>query len=91
MKYQNLATSRNPALLIFLIDVSRSMEHKMPNGKRRIDVVREVMFHTIQEMVHRSTYGGKVKSRYRVGLFAYSEEIWDVLSGTVVKVPKTTE
>ncbi len=81
MKYQNLATSKHPALIIFLIDVSRSMETKMPNGKMRIDVVREVLSQTIQEMVHRSLANGKIKSRYRVGLFAYSEKMWDVWEG----------
>jgi len=80
MSYEILATSSTPALILYLIDVSGSMSTNMA-GKRRIDVVSEALVSTIRQMVFRSTKGKMVSPRYRVGMYAYSDKVWDILDG----------
>lgn len=78
--YTTQATQSNPALIIYLLDVSGSMT--MMNGeKRRIDIVTESLYVALRQMVYRSTKGSRISPRYRVAIFAYSDEVHDLLGG----------
>jgi hypothetical protein len=80
MPYDVLATSRNPALIIYLLDVSVSMSQPM-GDKRRIDVVSEALTAALRQMIFRSTKGGRVAPRYRIAMYAYSDHVYDLLDG----------
>lgn len=78
--YTTQATQSNPALIIYLLDVSGSMT--LMNGeKRRIDVVTDSLYVALRQMVYRSTKGSRISSRYRVAVLAYSDEVHDLLGG----------
>ncbi|MCW5873713.1 MAG: VWA domain-containing protein [Anaerolineales bacterium] len=80
MAHKALATSRTPALIIYLLDVSASMEDEL-NGRPRIDIVMDCLSAALQQMVFRSTKGGQVSPRYRIAIFAYSDDVYDILDG----------
>ncbi|MFD0671940.1 vWA domain-containing protein [Cohnella sp. GCM10027633] len=74
------ATQSQPALIIYLLDASGSMD-LMLGGKRRIDVVSESLHVALRQMVFRSTKGSRIASRYRVAIIAYSDDTRDLLGG----------
>ncbi len=80
MPYELLATSRTPALIIFLLDVSLSMDEPLRN-KRKIDVVTDALDSTIRSMVFLSTKGKTVSPRYKLAMYAYSDKVYDLLDG----------
>lgn len=80
MPYTLLATSKTPALIIYLLDVSGSMSEKLGN-KRRMDVVMDALGAMLRQMVFRSTKGSRVAPRYRVAMYAYSDHVYDLLGG----------
>jgi len=80
MPYEILATSKTPALIIYMLDVSGSMSEKL-GSKRRIDVVMEALEAMLKQMVFRSTKGGRVSPRYRIAMYAYSDHVYDLLGG----------
>lgn len=59
MNYTIQASQRTPALIIYLIDISASMNMLM-DGKRRIDIVYEALSLAIRQMVFRSTKGNRL-------------------------------
>jgi hypothetical protein len=80
MSYTILATSKTPALIIYVLDVSASMQQPL-GGKRRIDVVTDALGAALRQMVFRSTKGTRVAPRYRIAMFAYSDQVFDLLDG----------
>ncbi len=80
MPYEIEATSKTPAFIIYLLDVSASMRTNM-GGKQRIKVVEEALQAAFQQMVFRSTKGSRIQPRYRVALYAYSDKVYDVAGG----------
>ncbi len=81
MTYQTLATSKTPALIIYLLDVSGSMSEKCLDGKPKIEVVTNALQKVATKMVYRSTKGSLVAPRYRVAMYAYSSQVIDLLGG----------
>lgn len=80
MPYTILATSKNPALVIYVLDVSASMQ--MPLGaSRRLDTVIKALDAAVRQMVFRSTKGTRVAPRYRLAMLAYSDGVFDLLDG----------
>ena len=79
--YQNQATSKTPALIIFLLDISGSMGIPMRGGVSRIQIVKNALKVVITEMVQRSIKQQKISPRYRVAMIAYSDDVFDILSG----------
>jgi hypothetical protein len=78
--YTTLATSQTPALIIYLLDMSASMS--MPLGdQRRIDVVTDALAASVRQMVFRSTKGRRIFARYRIAIYAYSDNVYDILGG----------
>jgi len=80
MPYTILATSKNPALVIYVLDVSASMQHPL-GANRRLDVVMKALDAAIRQMVFRSTKGTRVAPRYRIAMLAYSDGVFDLLDG----------
>lgn len=82
--YQAMATSMTPALIIYLIDVSGSMDLTMPTKdgpQRKIDILPKVIRKAAKKMVQRSTKGEIISPRYRVAMFAYSNTVTDLYPG----------
>lgn len=87
--YSIPATSKTPALVIYLLDVSGSMSQPM-GASTRIDVVTSAVQKVAVKMVQRSTKGTLVAPRYRVAMLAYSDQVIDLLNGikTIDEVAK---
>ncbi len=78
--YTQPATALTPALIIYLIDASDSMNE--PCGSTtRIGMVNNALRATIKDMVRRSMRDGSVQRRYKLAIFAYSTKVIDVLDG----------
>lgn len=80
MPYEILATSKTPALIIFVLDISASMSLEMA-GKPRINWVTDAFAAALRRMVMLSTKGTRVASRYQLAMYAYSDEVYDLLGG----------
>jgi von Willebrand factor type A domain len=80
MPHQIPATAKTPALIIYLLDVSGSMDDGL-DGERRIDHVNRALNGVLTQMVFRSTKGVVVSPRYRIALIAYSDTPIDILGG----------
>ena len=78
--YENRASTNSPGLIIFILDVSASME-KMMDSQRRIDKALEVVHHLFERMVHLSIKGSQLVDRYRIALFTYGDTVQDVFDG----------
>lgn len=80
MLYTQPATSLTPALIIYLIDASHSMND--PCGSlTKIGLVNKALRDVIKDMVRRSMRDGVVQRRYKIAIFAYSTTVVDVLGG----------
>ena len=79
-EYTQVATATTPALIVYLIDISRSMTLPLGN-KRRIDVVRDALAVTLRRMVFLSTRGSRISPRYHVAVLAYSTSVYDLIGG----------
>jgi len=80
MFYTQTATTRTPALVIYLIDAIRFMN--MPCGSTtKIEMASKVLRETIQEMVRRSMRDGSVHPLYKIAIFAYHTKVVDMLDG----------
>ncbi|GCE06552.1 vWA domain-containing protein [Dictyobacter aurantiacus] len=80
MLYTQPATSLTPALIIYLIDASHSM-NDLCGAVTKIDLVNRALRDVIKDMVRRSMRDGVVQRRYKVAILAYSTEVVDVLGG----------
>lgn len=80
MAYTVPATSKTPALIIYLLDVSGSMGEGL-GGKPKIEVVSDALHQVAVRMVQRSTKGTTVAPRYKVAMYAYSSQVTDLLGG----------
>lgn len=86
MAYNILATSQTPALIIYLLDVSGSMTMNL-HGKPRIEVVMDALSAALQQVVFRCTKGSQISPRYRIAMYAYSQEVYNIL-GSVMTIDK---
>lgn len=80
MPYSVLATSKTPALVVYLLDISRSMNQTL-GGRRRIDIVLAALNKVVIRMVLRSTKGTIVAPRYRIAMYGYHKQVVDLLGG----------
>ena len=80
MPYEVLATSKTPALIIYLLDVSASMSMEL-GERKRIDAVTDALQAALRQMVFRCTKGSLLSPRYRIAMFAYSDHVYDLLDG----------
>jgi Mg-chelatase subunit ChlD len=86
--YKNQANSDHPATLIYLVDISGSMNAIMQDGKTRIEIAKNAIQVAYAQMIQRSMRQGKIHPRYRVGMIAYSDEIYDVYGelGSIISI-----
>jgi hypothetical protein len=80
MFYTQPATSLLPALVIYLIDASYSMNDSC-GTTTKIDMVNKALREAIKDMVRRSMRDGIVQRRYKIAVFAYSTKVLDILDG----------
>jgi hypothetical protein len=78
--YALLATAKTPALIVYLLDLSASMTQTMGN-KRRIDIVNDALTIALRQMIFRSTKGARISPRYRIAMYGYSDQVYDLLGG----------
>lgn len=86
MDYSAVATSRTPALIVYLLDVSGSMAESdvtVEGGGQssRLSVVLEALEQVAVTMIARSTRGSAIQPRYRVAIIAYASQVFDILGG----------
>lgn len=88
--YKNQANSDHPATLIYLVDISGSMNATMQGGKSRIEIAKNAIQVAYAQMIQRSMRQGKIHPRYRVGMIAYSDKIYDVYGeiGSIVSIDR---
>src|SRR5215469_10114133 len=80
MFYTRPATSLQPALVLYLIDASHSM-NDWCGTTTKIDMVNKALREAIKDMVRRSMRDGVVQRRYKIAIFAYSTKVVDILDG----------
>jgi hypothetical protein len=80
MFYTQPATFLTPALVIYLIDASYSMNDRC-GATTKIAIVNQALREAIKDMVRRSIRDGIVLPRYKIAIFAYSTKVVDVLGG----------
>jgi Mg-chelatase subunit ChlD len=80
--YTVQASVETPALIIYVLDISASMGLLL-GARRRIDIVRAALDVAIKQMIFRSTRGKRVSPRYKVAMFAYSDDVIDLLNGMI--------
>ena len=79
-KYIQPATRLTPALVIYLIDASASMND--PCGSTtKIALVNAALREGVKGMVLRSMRDNKVQPRYHIAMFAYSSTVLNLLDG----------
>ncbi|MCI0399529.1 MAG: VWA domain-containing protein [Chloroflexi bacterium] len=80
MNHTTLATSKTPALVIYLLDISASMDKRL-GKKSRLETAMDALNAAIRTMVFRSSKGRRIQPRYRLAIYAYSNEVYDLLGG----------
>lgn len=80
MSYTVMATSKTPALVVYLLDISASMDKRL-GKKSRLDTAMDALNAAIRTMVFRSSKGRRIQPRYRLAIYAYSNEVYDLLGG----------
>ncbi len=80
MSYSILATSRTPALIVYLLDISASMDRRLAT-RSRLATAMGALESAVRTMVFRSSKGRRIQPRYRLAIYAYSNEVFDVLGG----------
>src|ERR1051326_890023 len=79
--YERPATALTPALVVYLIDASDSMNEPCGVAGTKIDVVNAALRRVLRAMVGRSIRDGALQSRYRTAIFAYSTKVIPVTPG----------
>jgi len=80
MLYTQPTTSLTPALVIYLIDASHSMNDSC-GETTKIGLVNQALKEVLKDMIRRSIRDGVVQRRYKVAVIAYSTRVIDVLGG----------
>ncbi|HLZ30965.1 MAG TPA: protein kinase [Chloroflexota bacterium] len=86
--YTTLATKDSPALIIYLLDLSRSMNTAF-GATTRVQAVKDALNDIAREIVSQSTKGGIVSPRYRLAILGYSDGVVDLFTGQPVVVGQT--
>lgn len=79
--YNVKADSDNPALLVFLLDLSRSMfKYQTSSGKLRFEVALNLINELKDEFINRCRKQGGTRPRYHVAILGYHKETIDLLT-----------
>ncbi len=82
MSYSIFASTQNPMLVIYLLDISGSML-SATNTASRIEVLDKALEKTIYRMYARSRRGNTISPRYNIAMLAYNDRVFDVLNGVI--------
>jgi hypothetical protein len=89
--YTKTATSLTPALFIFLIDISDSMnDHCNRKEKQsKIEIVHSALKFAVGNMLRQSRRNGTILPSYKLALFAYNTNVYNLLGGirTISEMP----
>jgi uncharacterized protein YegL len=77
MPYEAEANSLTPALIIYLLDVSASMEQLL-EGATRISIVNQALETVLKRTARLSLKGTQIAPRYRLAMIAYSDQPMDI-------------
>ncbi|HEY7348378.1 MAG TPA: vWA domain-containing protein [Ktedonobacterales bacterium] len=80
--YIQPATTLTPALIIYLVDASDSM-NQMCSDRSKMEVVNKALRLSLRDLWRRSMRDGMPQRRYKIAIFAYSTKVVDVLGGMV--------
>jgi uncharacterized protein YegL len=80
--YTCLANARNPALIVYLLDISGSMQSPLGTQTRHA-ALNDALNASIGALIKRASRGEHVSRRYDVAVFAYSDTVHDVLGGKI--------
>lgn len=81
VEYNRVADSDDPALIIFLLDLSRSMfRYKTADGQDRIELALELVNEMIRELINRSRKQDGIRPRYHLAVFGYHKHTIDILT-----------
>lgn len=80
--YTQPATTLTPALVIYLVDASDSMNQAC-GDRSKMEIVNKALRVTLRDLWRRSMRDGMPQRRYKIAIFAYSTKIVDVLGGIV--------
>lgn len=78
--YTKSATTLTPATIIYLIDISNSMNDPC-GSETKIMTVKLALSATIKEMARRSMADGSLQRRYKIAIVAYNDTVQDILGG----------
>ena len=87
--YTQPATTLTPALVIYLVDTSDSMNE--PCGSTtKIDLVNAALRESVRHMIRRSMRDGVPQPQYQVAMITYNTHVVDVLNG-IQSLPELVE
>lgn len=78
--YTQPATALTPALVIYLIDASGTMNDPC-GGDSKIGMVNTALRLSVRDMVRRSMRDGVPQPRYKLAIYAYTSTVVDILGG----------
>jgi uncharacterized protein YegL len=90
MEYKNKANRNHPATVIFLVDVSGSMDARMADGKRRIEIAKDGILAAYTAMISKAMRQGEISPRYRVAMIGYTNQPYDIYYdyGSIITIDK---
>ncbi|HTI15357.1 MAG TPA: vWA domain-containing protein [Dictyobacter sp.] len=80
MNYSLPATTLTPALVVFLIDTSDSMNEACDNSTK-IEIVNASLREAVRHMIRRSMRDGIPQPQYQVAIISYNTQVENVLRG----------
>jgi hypothetical protein len=83
--YERKADSDFPTLIVFMLDLSRSMFEYKIGADYRIDVACNLINNIIETLVNRARKSTKVKPRYHVAVLGYHKNTAHILQGELVQ------
>lgn len=81
MSYTALANTKQPALIIYVLDVSSSM-NQLFGSRKRIEIVQEALHTALRKAIFFSTKGRRVSPRYQIAIYTYSDRVVNMFNGT---------
>ena len=80
-EYTRFATSDTPAHILYLLDVSGTMNNEL-QGRPRVRWLEDALAYTLEFLIDERSYRGEVyRPRYRIAIISYSSEVDDSLTG----------
>jgi serine/threonine protein kinase len=83
--YERKADSDFPTLIVFMLDLSRSMFEYKIGADYRIDVACNLINNIIETLVNRALKNSGVKPRYHVAVLGYHKNTAHILQGELVQ------